>query len=308
MSEAQRQLALLQLPPGPKGSGRQRNGAAMHFHRLGRMSDAALEVYRILAAHDREDPRALLAAQGVSHDLPTPEPADCISFLVAEVDRYLASLSGPGVGEVRTGLARWADGPALARPQASAVVAEHLPVALTALASTHPGLASANERAAPGLHWQTYDGYDPEAIGMPFCEGHASVSLVGEAAHISAVDFDLGLFLIAPHLLYRDHHHAAPELYAPLTGPHGWRFGPDRALILKPAHQPVWNPPLQPHRTKVGPLPFLALFGRTRDVQAVAQVIPASDWPALEALRLTSEGLSQRDPPETIAQGQRPGL
>ena len=30
---------------------------------------------------------------------------------------------------------------------------------------------------------------------------------------------------------------------APLTGPHGWRFGPRRPLTLESAHHPVWNPP-----------------------------------------------------------------
>ena len=96
----------------------------------------------------------------------------------------------------------------------------------------------------------------------------------------------LASFSSPPHVLYRDHHHAAPELYVPLTGPHGWRFGPGRPLVVKPALLPVWNPPQRPHLTKVGPTPFLALYGWTRDVQAAASVIPATDWPALEALRL----------------------
>lgn len=57
-------------------------------------------------------------------------------------------------------------------------------------------------------------------------------------------------------------------------------------LIVKPAHQPVWNPPHQPHLTKVGEVPFLYLFVWTRDVDQIAQVIPADDWPDLEAARL----------------------
>ena len=57
-------------------------------------------------------------------------------------------------------------------------------------------------------------------------------------------------------------------------------------MHLKPAHAPDWSDPHRPHLTKVGRTAFLALFGWTRDVQAVAQVIPALDWPELEALRL----------------------
>ena len=137
----------------------------------------------------------------------------------------------------------------------------------------------------PHLDWITYDAFGP-SIGAGYAQGHAYATLIGDKAAISARDFDFGLFLIAPHVLYRDHRHPAPELYAPLTGPHGWRFGVGDPLIVKDAHQPVWNDPNRPHLTKVGPVPFLALFGWTRDVQAVAEVIPAEDWAELEALRL----------------------
>ncbi len=106
--------------------------------------------------------------------------------------------------------------------------------------------------------------------------------MVGENAPVAARDFDLGLFLIAPGTLYRDHRHPAPELYAPLTGPHFWRFRPDAPLLPKPAHRPVWNDPLQPHATKVGAVPFLCLFVWTRDVNLPAEVLPASDWPDIE--------------------------
>jgi hypothetical protein len=111
-------------------------------------------------------------------------------------------------------------------------------------------------------------------------------SLIGEGAAIPAEDFDLGLFLIAPHVLYRDHAHPAPELYAPLTGPHGWRFGPGTPLTVKAAHEPVWNLPDAPHLTKVGPVPFLCVFGWTKDTHLPARVIPATDWPELEAMRI----------------------
>ena len=80
--------------------------------------------------------------------------------------------------------------------------------------------------------------------------------------------------------------HKAPELYAPLTGPHGWRFGPGLPLDIKAAHVPVWNAPQRPHLTKVGPVPFLCIFCWTRDVNDTAVVLPADDWAVLEALRI----------------------
>ena len=103
---------------------------------------------------------------------------------------------------------------------------------------------------------------------------------------------DFGLTLPAPartdpqiplHTLVRE----IDRYIATLTGPHGWRFGPDRPLTLNPAHHPVWNPPYRPHLTKVGPTPFLAIFVWTRDVNQTAKVIQANDWPQLETRRLS---------------------
>ena len=115
-----------------------------------------------------------------------------------------------------------------------------------------------------------------------FADNHAFASIIGEGCALEAMDFDLGLFLIAPNLFYRDHHHAAPELYAPLTGPHGWRFKPGDPLVWKEAHEPIWNRAWQPHATMTGDTPFLAIFCWTNDVALPAKVIPSSDWPNLE--------------------------
>jgi hypothetical protein len=59
--EDARQLAELGLPPGPPGSGRRRYAAAMHFYARGMLGAEELEVYRILALIDAEDPLPLLA-------------------------------------------------------------------------------------------------------------------------------------------------------------------------------------------------------------------------------------------------------
>lgn len=289
---------LIATPVGEPGSGRTRYGAAMALFRRGRLPEAALEVYRICASLDHQDPVPLLRERGLTLPEPVAPPAEAaIRALLAEAAAYLGTLPGDGVVEVRAGLARWSGGPlrpetdpgSAAQPDRSAVIAgllaAHLPPALSALAETHPALAAAIGAAAPHLGWRAYDGYDEARIGAAFAAGHAYTSLIGEGL-IAAEDFDFGLFLIAPGLLYRDHRHPAPELYAPLTGPHGWRFGPDRPLLCRPAHAPVWNDPMVPHLTKVGPVPFLCLYGWTRDVDAPAEVVEATDWAELEALQL----------------------
>jgi Dimethlysulfonioproprionate lyase len=275
----------LHAPLGQAGSGRVRYGAAMALWRDGKISDEVLEVYRIAAAHDARDPLADLRERG----LPVPDLAaihDPMRGLYDAARQYLLTLDHPGAAEVRAGLP--ADpGPLQVQETGSNSVADRwLGPALTAAGSDQPDLCAAISAAAVGLRWVTYDAYPRDEIGEDFAQGHAFASILGEAAPFAAQDFDLGLFLIAPGILYRDHCHAAPELYAPLTGPHGWRFGVGGPLTVKSAHAPVWNPPYQPHLTKVGPVPFLCLFVWTRDVNLPARVLPADDWPALEGISL----------------------
>lgn len=279
-------LHLIRTPLGQPGSGRVRYGAAMALHARGQLSEAALEVYRICSPLDSQDPLPMLTEHGAIPPRPAPlSGTAALTHLLDEAGRYLSSLPGDGPAEVRLGLAR----ARTARPvaaNANPVVEAHLADALALLERTHPSLALVIAAAAPHLPWMTYDSYPPDLIGEGFARSHAYASLVGEDAPFHAADFDFGLFLIAPHVLYRDHRHPAPELYAPLTGPHGWRFAPGAPLVVKDAHDPVWNDANQPHLTKVGPNPFLCFFGWTRDVQEPAEVIPADDWATLEALRL----------------------
>ena len=279
---------LLSTALGGPGSGRVRYGAAMALYREGKLSAEQLEVYRIASAHDALDPASLLAERNLpplKTHLPSTEAL--IRALTDEIDVYLSKLPGPGVAEVRQGMARFHNG-RFAAPEAKSntVTQRHLAAALSAAAPDEPALVALIFAAAPLLNWITYDLYDRKKIGDSFATSHAFCSVMGEAGAIRTDDFDLGLFLIAPHVLYRDHCHPAPELYAPLTGPHGWRFKPDAPLTIKQAHEPVWNEPNRPHLTKVGQTPFLSIYGWTRDNDKPAQVLPASDWATLEAMTL----------------------
>jgi len=283
--------AELATPLGDEGSGRRRYAAAMSLNRAGLLSDAALEVYRICSPRDHEDPSVLLARRGLVKEVPKPMPPSRDTALVRlldEADRYLSTLPGPGIAEVRSGLAKWRGGdPQDVRHPANAVLDRWMEPALVALEATHPALAGAIRDAIPHLCWITYDDYDAEEIGPDFPANHAFASIFGESgAPYACQDWDMGLFLMAPNVLYRDRRHAAPELYAPLTGPHGWRFGVDDPVSVLPAHVPVWNEAFRPHMTKVGPEPFLCLYAWTRDVNTPAEVIRAGDWTRLEATTL----------------------
>ena len=281
----------LLTPPGQPGSGRVRYGAAMELWRQGQISAEVLEVYRVAAAHDSRDPLAALRDAGLTApELPMPQTP--MQALYSAARTYLLALDHPGAAEVRAGLPE-DPGPERRLPErvdvstkelvrGNRVVDRWLAPALKLLHADRPALAATIAAAKGSLDWVTYDGYPRDQIGDSFPDGHAFASIRGEEAPFAARDFDLGLFLIAPGVLYRDHHHPAPELYAPLTGPHDWRFGPGQPLTRKPAHRPVWNPSNQPHLTRVGEVPFLCLFVWTQDVNELAHVIPADDWALLE--------------------------
>lgn len=263
------QLELLHAPLGEPGSGRTRYAAAMYFHRQDLLDDVTLESYRIAC---KEDERAAPHAEAAA--------VLALQALAFEIDVYLRQFSIAGVADVRQGLARWAVGtPHLPKPRT-------LPACnLVASATEHMSssrLAAAIRVATPLLRWGAYDAYPLSEIGERFASGHAFATLVGEGGPFDARDYDLGLFVIGPSIYYRDHKHAAPELYAPLTGPHGWRFRPGDRLEWLPRDVPVWNEPFRPHATMTGQVPFLAIYGWTRDVNEIAQVIPCDDWAAIE--------------------------
>jgi hypothetical protein len=207
---------------------------------------------------------------------------DIFRTLVAEIETYLSQLNDPHIETVLEGMKKWARGPVAPVRVRALPVCGHLDTALMAMSKT--SLAKAIDDARPFFSWVAYDAYPRDEIGERFADNHAFASIIGEGRALEAADFDLGLFLIAPNLFYRDHHHAAPELYAPLTGPHGWRFKPGDPLVWKEAHEPVWNRAWQPHATMTGDTPFLSIFCWTKDIALPAKIIPSSDWPTLENL------------------------
>lgn len=211
------------------------------------------------------------------------EPA--IRALIAAIEDYLSPFEGPGLADVRAGIARWKDGP-LRDVQPSRIPAvSHVETALAAMHadSRAAALAKAIEAAMPFLGWTSYSPYPRDVIGGYYADNHTMASIIGSEGQIFAEDFDLGLFGFAANTLYRDHRHAAPELYAPLTGPNGWRFRSGDPLVWRPAHEPVWNEAWAPHAFRSGPLPYLCVFGWTRDVAIPAEMIVEPDWAELEA-------------------------
>lgn len=277
MTTSEEMARALHLPPGLPGSGRLRYAAAMWFHARGGLGPRALEVFRVLAPRDGDDPAPLLAGEA----LPSPPDgsrAAALAAVVRELLEILRCTEGRGIAETRRALSGLTGAPA-GDGRENAVVTEHLPAALKAVADGEPMLAAALADATPHLPWTTYRDYPEAAIGPAFGRAHAFCSILGETdACWYSARVDIGLFLMAPHLFYRDHAHSAPELYLPLTGRHSWRHRPGAPLIQRGAFEPVWTDPETPHATLAGPTPFLCLYAWLAHPQDPARVVPAGDW------------------------------
>jgi hypothetical protein len=206
-----------------------------------------------------------------------------IRTLIDILDDYLGRFDGPGIADVRSGIARWTNTSLRDVTPGRIDATRHVDAALAWMKDSGEAvIAEAIEVAMPYLEWGAYDPYPREEIGEKYATNHAAASLIGSHGQFHSDDFDLGLFVVAPDTLYRDHHHAAPELYAPMTGPHGWRFASGAPLDWRPAHQPVWNEAWAPHAFKSGPVPFFCIYAWTRDVAVPAKMIIEPDWAELE--------------------------
>ncbi len=153
-------------------------------------------------------------------------------------------------------------------------------------------VASALEAAKDHLHWRVDRGiFYPrdEDVGDGYRHGNMHCELIGpDTGVFPAEDFTLGLFLLTPRVLYRDHNHRAPELYITLTGPSGWRFNQGQWRDFD-AGSVVWNASHAIHATRVYDQPFLAIYSWTKDVHETCSVVPATDWAIIERRLRNSE-------------------
>ena len=94
-------------------------------------------------------------------------------------------------------------------------------------------------------------------------------------------DFSLGIFMLGPRTLYRDHNHDAPELYLNLSEKSGWRFGA-RGWQDFPAGSLIWNAAGETHATRVYDEPFISVFVWLENVNSPCNVIHSDDWSEIE--------------------------
>lgn len=125
--------------------------------------------------------------------------------------------------------------------------------------------------------------YPPGAdLGEGYTKCNLHTLLIGpDACGHHHPDFSLGVFMLGPRTLYRDHNHDAPELYLNLSEKSGWRFG-TRDWQDYPAGSLIWNAAGDPHATRVYDQPFISVFVWLENVNSRCNVIHFDDWAEIE--------------------------
>ncbi len=146
-------------------------------------------------------------------------------------------------------------------------------------------IANCLKAAKDDLVWREDNArfYPPGAdLGEGYKKCNLHTLLIGpDACGYLHSDFNLGIFMLGPRTLYRDHNHDAPELYLNLSEKSGWRFGA-RDWQDFPAGSLIWNAAGETHATRIYDEPFISVFFWLEKVNSPCNVIHSDDWPKIE--------------------------
>jgi hypothetical protein len=187
-----------------------------------------------------------------NHQADTPEAGEVLSRL-CEQDLGAAAFSPP-------------------RPKALPACSM-LPDAVGAALTIASDVAAAIAAVEDDLHWQQNPAYSDAAMGRSgYMDGYAYAEIIGPNGFFPGDDFLLGFLLLGPRRLYREHYHAAPELYWMLTGPSQWKRGAGGWEELA-AGDMRWHQPYVVHATETSSQPLLCLWAWTNDVAEPAKLV-----------------------------------
>ena len=130
-------------------------------------------------------------------------------------------------------------------------------------------------------------------VGKRYIESNLHTQLIGPNGSVGkSKDFMLGVFILGPWTLYKDHSHIAPEFYLNLSNKSDWRFnfGPWQRYG---AGSLIWNPSKQIHATKVSDKPFLSIFAWLGHVNCFCKVHQSQDHSQIEQQLLQSFEMTQ---------------
>lgn len=147
-------------------------------------------------------------------------------------------------------------------------------------------IASSLKAARHDLAWRE-DNAEYYAPGADLGDGYKNCNLhsllIGpDACGFEAQDFCMGLFMLGPQTLYRDHAHDAPELYVNLSPRSGWRLASIDWRDYN-AGSIIWNGPGDPHATRTYDRPFLSIFVWVENIDSICQIVPFPDWEEIES-------------------------
>ena len=148
----------------------------------------------------------------------------------------------------------------------------YLPECVAASMFMSPDVAAALAEIEEFLHWRQNPNYSDASMGAGYMDNYAYAEIIGPNGFFAGDDFLMGLLLLGPGVHYRDHHHAAPELYWLLTGPSEWRRG-NGDFEMREAGDVIWHEPRVVHATRTGMSPLLAVWAWTRDVSEPARLV-----------------------------------
>jgi hypothetical protein len=200
-----------------------------------------------------------------------------VHWLVKSVTRGLLSrrLETPEIGEVLERLAEQnLEAAAFRPPRPRALpVCSILPDVVGAALPVASDVAAAIAAVEDDLHWKQNPNYSDEAMGAQgYMDGYAYAEIIGPTGFFPGDDFLLGLLLLAPGQLYREHYHAAPELYWMLTGPSSWKRGAGGWEQVE-AGFTRWHKPFVVHATETANAPLLCLWAWTRNTAEPARLV-----------------------------------
>ena len=147
------------------------------------------------------------------------------------------------------------------------------------------GIANSLKRAKKHLVWREdnnnyyQDGAD---VGRGYRKCNLHTLLIGpDACGYLQSDFLLGVFMLGPRTFYRDHRHAAPELYLNLSDKSEWRLNAQDWQEY-PAGSLIWNEAEAIHATRVNDMPFISVFIWLKNVNTPCITFPVDDWGEIE--------------------------
>jgi hypothetical protein len=204
----------------------------------------------------------------------TSEIYDGLSWLIGSIDRALRKTEGNGTEIALARLAQQNVSPGnfIVPEPRNLPACAYLPETVAASMLVAASVSAALAETASHLHWKQNANYSDALLGSGYMDGYAYAEFIGTQGFFPGDDFLMGLLILGPERLYKDHLHPAPELYWTLTGPSLWRQGAGD-FESREAGSVIWHEPNVVHATRTGVDPLLALWIWTEDTIYPARLV-----------------------------------